>query len=801
MESISRISSLLETARDLTLEAARDAGPRKPTKPLPVQQIKKLLDSRTERDVLDGLRRVISMQYANPPQPTLTFFAAVLKTLSTPYPSTRPLVYNYLIHHAELDPDTALLSINTVQKSLSDANPRVRAMALKTMSGIRIPMISQIVSLAVKKGVSDLSPLVRKAAALACVKCVRLDENTRPQVEEYLATLLLDKQYYVAGAAVQAFMEVCPERLDLIHPTYRRLCKMVVDMDEWGQLAMLRLIPVYARKCFPRRTKRVRRAQTREEKAKDFYEDLEPQEEEEAEYEEVEVMDPDLELFLASIQPLLQSRNSAVIIAVTRAYLYLSPQTHLPHAIGPLIALLRSPQDIQQVALHNILQVCIYDPKPFAPYIRHFLIRSTEPSQIRTLKLELLTLLFPHCGKEVQDLILAELEHFSHGHDPELVRESVRAIGRCAQVSSARTSRRCLSLLLKQVHSADSNLVGEAIEVIRHLIQRSPDEHRKTVVRLAKNLDTLVSPSARASIIWLVGEFAGMRGNADEESIAADVLRILVKGYADEKDEVKGQIVLLAAKVYLGWCNRRNEKRKAMEGLGGEKRQSDGYNTHENDDEGGFEEDGMKEAERTHPIELLYQHTMLLARYTPSYDLRDRARLYRALLAVPTSTELASLLLLAPKPVPVAPSPGEARKGFLLGSASLVIGAVGLQGRDGLPDWVAEGDEPDPEMRNEGKDERPEYVPAGSAVVSAGSRLDEALVADGGKSGGKGRGKTLDDWLNDEVEETETESGEEEEDGESEEEDGSEETEEEESGEEDEDEDEDEKDERSGLVR
>ncbi|KAK3669571.1 AP-3 complex subunit beta [Recurvomyces mirabilis] len=801
MESISRISSLLETARDLTLEAARDVGPRKPTKALPVPQIKKLLDSRTERDVLDGLRRVISMQYANPPQPTLTFFAVVLKTLSTPYPSTRPLVYNYLIHHAELDPDTALLSINTIQKSLSDANPRVRAMALKTMSGIRIPMISQIVSLAVKKGVSDLSPLVRKAAALACVKCVRLDENTRPQVEEYLATLLLDKQYYVAGAAVQAFMEVCPERLDLVHPAYRRLCKMVVDMDEWGQLAMLRLIPVYARKCFPRRTKRVRRAQTREEKAKDFYEDLEPKEEEEeaaADYDEVEIMDPDLDLFLTSIHPLLQSRNSAVIIAVTRAYLYLSPQTHLPHTIGPLIALLRSPQDIQQVALHNILQVCIHDPKPFAPYIRHFLVRSTEPSQIRTLKLELLTLLFPHCGKEVQDLILAELEHFSHGHDPDLVRESVRAIGRCAQVPSARTSRRCLSLLLKQIHSADSNLVGEAIEVIRHLIQRSPDEHRKTVVRLAKNLDSLVSPSARASIIWLVGEFAGMRENTEGESIAADVLRILVKGYADEEDEVKGQIVLLAAKVYLGWCNRRNEKRKALEGLDGEEWRSDGYDALEKEDEGGFEEDSTKAAEKAHPIELLYQHSMLLARYTPSYDLRDRARLYRALLAVPTSTELASLLLLAPKPVPVAPSPGEARKGFLLGSASLVIGAGGLQGREALPDWVVEGDEPDPDLRAEGKDERAEYVPAGSVVVSAGTRLDEALVAEGGKSGGKGRGRTLNDWLNDDEEEG-TESDEEEEDGESEEEDGSEETEEEESSEEDEEDDE--EDESAGLVR
>jgi len=50
------------TARDLTLEAARDAGAaRRPTRPLPAAQIKKLLDSRSQVDVLDGLRRVLSV--------------------------------------------------------------------------------------------------------------------------------------------------------------------------------------------------------------------------------------------------------------------------------------------------------------------------------------------------------------------------------------------------------------------------------------------------------------------------------------------------------------------------------------------------------------------------------------------------------------------------------------------------------------------------------------------------------------------------------------------------------------------
>ena len=752
------------------------------------------------------------MQYASPPQPTLTFFPAVLKTLSNPYPSTRPLVYNYLIHHSESDPDTALLAINTIQKSLSDSNPRVRAMALKTMSGIQVPVISQIVSLAIKKGVSDLSPIVRKAAAMACVKCARLDPSTKPQIEEYLATLLSDKQYYVAGAAVQAYMEVCPDRLDMVHPVYRGLCRMVVDMDEWGQLALLRLMTVYCRRCFPRRVKRVRRhGGTQEQKTKDFYEDLEFQEEKEYDYEDAELVDPDLELFLKSIQSLLQSRNSAVIVSVARAYLYLSPTNYLHQATGPLIALLRSPRDIQHMALYNIVQVCLTDPLHFVRHFRHFLIHSSDAPQVWRLKLEVLTLIFPHCAQEVQDLILAELEHFSKGHNTLLVRESVRAIGRCAQSSDANTLRRCLSLLLKQIHSSDQILVGEAIEVIRHLIQRSPDEHRKTVIRLAKNLDTLTSPTARASIIWLVGEFAG---DNPEDNIAADVLRILVKGYADEENNVRAQIVLLAAKVYLHFLNGKHAKQRALDALDPAKAGqtlSEDLPLHAREESEDFRADAsvdsrpidetQPDAEKRHAIEMLYEHTMLLARYTPSYDLRDRARLFRALLSVPSSTELASLLLLAPKPVPQAPSPSESRKNFTLGSASLVVGdeagVSGLTGYEPVPAWVEEGQEPDPELRDEA-DGRAEYAP--HKTISAGQRLDDALQTDPGyKANGRGKeGKTLDDWLD---EEDETGDEEEEEGEESDESETGSEGSEEDDDDNDDDETESEEDEKAGLVR
>jgi AP-3 complex subunit beta len=193
MESLARISSLVESARDLTIDAAQAARSSRPfNKPLDRAQIKKLLDSRNEREVLDGLRRVIGMMCRS--GKTLQFFSSVVKNVASPNLEIKKLVYIYLLHHAETEPDLALLSINTIQKSLSDTNAQVRALALRTMSGIRVPVISQIVALAVKKGVADMSPHVRRAAALAIPKCYRLDPSQLPALIEQLTVLQAEKQ-------------------------------------------------------------------------------------------------------------------------------------------------------------------------------------------------------------------------------------------------------------------------------------------------------------------------------------------------------------------------------------------------------------------------------------------------------------------------------------------------------------------------------------------------------------------------------------------------------------------------------
>jgi hypothetical protein len=150
--------------------------------------------------------------------------------------------------------------------------------------------------------------------------------------------------------------------------------------------------------------------------------------------------------------------------------------------------------------------------------------------------------------------------------------------------------------------------------------------------------------------------------------------------------------------------------------------------------------------------------------------------MYRSLLAVP---QLATLMLLAEKPAPQAPSPSESRKGFLLGSSTLVLagggGVHGLRGYEPLPDWVEEGQQPDRRLREPEGSQSSRYD-AERSTLPASDRLDEAAkTVMPSKANGTGEAvgtKTLDDWLGEEQEseesseETEEESSEEEDDDE-----------------------------------
>ncbi|RYG55244.1 hypothetical protein EON66_05765 [archaeon] len=146
--------------------------------------------------------------------------------------------------------ELALLTINAFQRDLSDPNQLIRGLALRVLCGIRVREIVQIQIMSVKKCATDSSPYVRKTAAHSVGKIYSLDPDAKEELMEIVDRLLDDKTTAVLSSAVAAFNELCPDNFSMIHPYFRKLCSLLADLDEWGQIAALNILTRYARTQF-----------------------------------------------------------------------------------------------------------------------------------------------------------------------------------------------------------------------------------------------------------------------------------------------------------------------------------------------------------------------------------------------------------------------------------------------------------------------------------------------------------------------------------------------------------------------
>ncbi|XP_066414709.1 AP-3 complex subunit beta-2 isoform X1 [Molothrus aeneus] len=612
--------------------------------------LKEMLDSNKDSLKLEAMKRIVAMIARGKNASDL--FPAVVKNVACKNIEVKKLVYVYLVRYAEEQQDLALLSISTFQRGLKDPNQLIRASALRVLSSIRVPIIVPIMMLAIKEAASDMSPYVRKTAAHAIPKLYSLDSDQKDQLIEVIEKLLADKTTLVAGSVVMAFEEVCPERIDLIHKNYRKLCNLLIDVEEWGQVVIINMLTRYARTQFlsPNQNQE---SLLEENTEKAFY-GSEEEDSKDAKAEAASlakrkpyVMDPDHRLLLRNTKPLLQSRNAAVVMAVAQLYFHLAPKAEVGVIAKALVRLLRSHSEVQYVVLQNVATMSIKRRGMFEPYLKSFYIRSTDPTQIKILKLEVLTNL---ANETNISTILREFQTYIRSMDKDFVAATIQAIGRCA-TNIGKVRDTCLNGLVQLLSNRDELVVAESVVVIKKLLQMQPAQHSEIIKHMAKLTDNIQVPMARASILWLIGEYC-----EHVPKIAPDVLRKMAKSFTNEEDIVKLQVINLAAKLYL--TNSKQSK-------------------------------------------LLTQYVLNLAKYDQNYDIRDRARFIRQLI-VPTEksgalNKYAKKLFLAQKPAPILESSFKDRDHFQLGSLSHLLNAKAV-GYQELPDWPDEA--PDPSVRN-----------------------------------------------------------------------------------------------------
>ncbi|XP_069736822.1 AP-3 complex subunit beta-1 isoform X2 [Phaenicophaeus curvirostris] len=607
------------------------------------EDLKQMLESSKDSAKLDAMKRIVGMIAKGKNASEL--FPAVVKNVASKNIEIKKLVYVYLMRYAEEQQDLALLSISTFQRALKDPNQLIRASALRVLSSIRVPIIVPIMMLAIKEASSDLSPYVRKNAAHAIQKLYSLDPEQKEMLIEVIEKLLKDRSTLVAGSVVMAFEEVCPDRIDLIHKNYRKLCNLLVDVEEWGQVVIIHMLTRYARTQFVSPWKDDELVEEYNEN--NFYESDEEQKEKDRKVKNTYTMDPDHRLLLRNTKPLLQSRNAAVVMAVAQLYWHLAPKAEAGIVSKSLVRLLRSNREVQYIVLQNIATMSIQRKGMFEPYLKSFYVRSTDPTMIKTLKLEILTNLANEANIST---LLREFQTYVKSQDKQFAAATIQAIGRCA-TNITEVTDTCLNGLVCLLSNRDEIVVAESVVVIKKLLQTQPAHHGEIIKHMAKLLDNITVPVARASILWLIGEYCER-----VPKIAPDVLRKTAKSFTNEDDLVKLQILNLGAKLYL--TNSKQTK-------------------------------------------LLTQYVLNLGKYDQSYDIRDRTRFIRQLI-VPNEksgalSKYAKKIFLAQKPAPLLESPFKDRDHFQLGTLSHTLNSQ-VTGYLELSDWPEVA--PDPSVRN-----------------------------------------------------------------------------------------------------
>ncbi|CEP64048.1 AP-3 complex subunit beta LALA0_S10e01046g [Lachancea lanzarotensis] len=642
VDSITRITSALESARELTLEAAAVASSRfgetsyhRYSQNITPEGLRSLLNSRNDREVRDGMKKVASLLASDDSTVNLeTYFADVVKNvgLSTDIKVKR-LVSIYLLRYAAKQPNLALLAVNSIQKSLADSDSQSRALALKMLSDIKIPSLYPIVLHSVKKAITDSAPEVRCAVCFALLKIYREQrEHVVEDVTPLLKDLLADSDVTVISSAVVLLKEAFPDSLEFLHGHFRRYCEILPQLTQYSQVYLIDLLTLYCKTFVQKPVLKDLSNPSQISALPDAFNAVPF-----ATYDVV--FDSDLELFLQTIDNMLHSPNPAVVVSISKALFELTPPVTFKNsrATGVLARLVSSPSFYSDhgIILQCILMYCAVDPTTFSPLLKKFFLFPSDDACAAIYKLKIIATLIDN--NNVKQIAQELKFYISTDQRPEIVQEALNSLAVCGTVSQ-RLSMHISKWLLSQIAKSNASTSLESyVGVIRFLIQEYPSKHLGTMVHLFETLrsGSFLSGSAKAGIVWLFGEFATINF-----AICPDVLRILLPGFSSEPKETRIQIVLLAAKILS--CD--VEYSKAKDGAS----------------------DAVYDLENSR-IHKLAQTAFYLAKFDEDFDIRDCARMFSSLFEK-QKFEVASLLLQAPKPPSIRCMTFDAPVTFEIGS-------------------------------------------------------------------------------------------------------------------------------------
>ena len=438
-------------------------------------------------------------------------FSTMLMNAATADVPSKKMLYLYFTNTATAKPDLALLVVNMLLKDSRDVDPTIRALALRSLSGLRVASLAEYICEALLKGLSDAHPYPRKTAALGILKLNDLAPATVAAaglLDALKRGLTLDSSADVCANCLAVLRELVGLRELATKSVVYNLLNRVREFNEWGQCLVLELTSAYVPSSAD------------------------------------EMFD-----IMNLLEDRLRHNNSAVVLATTRVFLQLTlahadvHQAVYERIKAPLFTLAGagSGEVAYAVWAHLHLLVC-RAPTLFASDFRQFYCRASDSSAIKRLKLEMLTAVAD--ASNTYDIV-TEVSEYVTDVDVGTSRRSVRAIGEIAIRASDVAG--IVDRLLTFLDLGSDHVVSEALGVVKDVLRRFPERAEACIAAVsALNATAVTEPAGRAAYTFIMGEYGAVLPEAPyalEPSLLA---------LAEESSpEVRLELLTAAMKLFL----------------------------------------------------------------------------------------------------------------------------------------------------------------------------------------------------------------------------------------------------------
>mmetsp|Transcript_91156 Transcript_91156/g.162290 ORF Transcript_91156/g.162290 Transcript_91156/m.162290 type:complete len:844 (+) Transcript_91156:250-2781(+) len=482
-----------------------------------VHELRQLLrgaaQDRDQQKKRDAIKKVIA--YMTLGIDVSPLFSEMVMASATTDLVQKKMVYLYLVNYAESNSDLAILAVNTLQKDCRDDDPMIRGLALRSLCSLSLANMVEYLQPAVQRALEDNNGYVRKTAVIGAVKLYYISQSTVTETDilPTLKRLINDNDSHVVSNAISALEEVLLNEggLQPSKEMVTNLLNRINTFSEWGQCAVLRLLTKYA--C-----------------------------------DEGEMFD-----VMNILDGLLKQSSSAVVMSITKVFVDLTstrPELQfevLQRLKGPLLTLMAAANpELAYTVLVHIQALCTRGQRVvevFSADFKQFFCRYNEPSYIKQVKIDILTMIADVNSAET---VVLELSEYVTDVDAEISRKAIRAIGKIA-VQVPPTVEMIVGSLTNLLELDIDYVCTEAAVVMKDLVRKYPHQFERASAAVERCMKIVTEAEGKCAALWIIGEYGLLIEDAPY------LLEPMIDGFLEEPSGPV-RLEMLTAAVKLFYC-------------------------------------------------------------------------------------------------------------------------------------------------------------------------------------------------------------------------------------------------------